>query len=47
MDFKEFPLDRDGYDSILVIIDRLSKQAVSIPCYKTIDSRRLAKLFIS
>ena len=30
-----------------MIIDRLSKQAVSIPCHKTIDSRGLAKLFIS
>jgi len=46
MDFKEFPKDREGYDSILVVIDRLSKASVSIPCHKTIDSRGLAQLFI-
>ena len=46
MDFKEFPRDRYGYDSILVIIDRLSKQAISIPCHKTITSKGLASLFI-
>ena len=46
MDFKEFPRDKHGYDQILVIIDRLSKQAVSIPCHKNVDSRGLAQLFI-
>lgn len=46
MDFKTFPKDKAGYDQILVIIDRLSKQAVSIPCYKTTTARGMAKLFI-
>lgn len=46
MDFKSFPKDRNGYDQILVIIDRLSKQAITIPCHKTIDARGLAHLFI-
>jgi transposase InsO family protein len=46
MDFKEFPRDRNGYDCLLVFIDRLSKGAVSIPCHKTVDAREMAQLFI-
>ncbi len=46
MDFKEFPPDKHGYDSILVFIDRLGKDSVTIPCHKTIDSRGLATLFV-
>src|SRR6195952_2441335 len=33
MDFKSAPKDKAGYDSILVVMDRLSKEAVSIPCH--------------
>ena len=46
IDFKEFPKDKAGYDQIMVVIDRLSKQAISIPCHKTIDARGMAELFI-
>jgi hypothetical protein len=46
MDFKEFPKDKHGYDAILVIIDRLGKDSVTVPCYKIIDARGLATLFI-
>jgi hypothetical protein len=46
MDFKEFPKDKHGFDCILVIIDRLGKDSVTIPCHKTIDSRGLAQLFV-
>jgi hypothetical protein len=46
MDFKSFPRDKHGYDSILVFIDRLGKDSVSIPCYKTTDATGLAQLFI-
>jgi transposase InsO family protein len=46
MDFKEFPKDKEGYDAILVFIDRLGKDSVTIPCHKTIDARGLAVLFI-
>ena len=47
MDFKEFPKSRRGNNCLLVIIDRLSKAPVSIPCTKDIDSRGLAELFVS
>ena len=46
IDFKEFPKDKAGYDQIMVVIDRLSKQAISIPCHKTIDARGMAELFV-
>ena len=37
----------DGYDSILVIVDRFSKMAHFIPCTKTITSTGLSTLFIN
>jgi len=46
IDFKEFPTDKSGYNQIMVVIDRLSKQAISIPCHKNIDAREMARLFI-
>lgn len=46
MDFKQFPKDKAGYDSILVIMDRLSKTSVTIPCYRTCDARQLATLYL-
>lgn len=46
MDFKEFPKDKYSFDSILVIINRLGKNLVIIPCHKTIDTQGLVILFI-
>jgi predicted aspartyl protease len=46
MDHKSFPKDARGYDEAFVIIDRFSKQAISIPCYKTITAEECARLFI-
>lgn len=46
IDFKDFPKDKAGFDQIMVIIDRLSKQAITIPCHKTITARGMANLFI-
>jgi hypothetical protein len=34
--------DGEDYDLILVIVDRFSKIARYIPCYKTIDAPELA-----
>jgi hypothetical protein len=45
MDFKEFPKDKNGYDNILVFMDRLSKASVSIPCHKTTNAAGMAQLF--
>jgi hypothetical protein len=46
MDFKSFPKDKKGYDTILVVIDRLSKQSFSLPCYKTTTAKDMARLYI-
>ena len=46
MDFKSFPVDKHGFDSILVFIDKLGKDSVSILCHKTTNASGLARLFI-
>ena len=35
----------DGYDTILVVIDRLTKMSHFIPCNKNLDARQFAILF--
>ncbi|KAI1000681.1 hypothetical protein K3495_g7516 [Podosphaera aphanis] len=45
VDFKSFPKDRTGFDSIAVFIGRFSKEALSLPCYKTTTSKELTELF--
>jgi hypothetical protein len=46
MDFiKKLP-SSSGYTSILVVVDRLTKQGIFIPTYDTITSAELAKLFV-
>ena len=46
MDFIEQLPTSDGYTSILVVIDRASKQAIFIPTHDTITSEQLADLFV-
>ena len=46
MDFIEKLPMSDGSDTILVIINRLTKQSIFIPTVNTITSRMLAKLFV-
>jgi hypothetical protein len=46
IDYKSFPTDKDGYDTLFVVVDRLSKQSYSIPCHKTINARGMAELFL-
>ena len=46
MDYKSFPTDKRGYDTLWVVVDRLSKQAVSIPCFKTVTAKDMAEMYI-
>jgi len=47
MDFiKKLP-SSSSFDTILVIVDRLSKQAIFIPTHDTITSAELARLFVT
>jgi len=47
MDFIEQLPSSNGFTSILVIVDRLSKQGIFIPTYDTITSPELAKFFVT
>jgi len=46
MDFIEKLLSFSGFDTILVIVDQLTKQAIFIPVHDTITSTDLARLFV-
>src|ERR1700738_378118 len=46
MDFHELPGDRKGYDMALIIVDRFAKRTFSIPCFKNIDAKESARLFL-
>ena len=46
MDFIEKLLSSSGFDTILVIVDWLTKQAIFIPAHDTITSADLARLFV-
>ena len=46
MDFIEQLPSSDGFTSILIVVDHLSKQGIFIPTYDTITSPELAKLFV-
>jgi len=46
MDFQSLPKDSHGYNAVFVVIDRLSKQSFSIPCFKTTTAKDIARLYI-
>ena len=46
MDFIEKLLSSSGFDTILVIVNQLTKQAIFIPAHDTITSADLAHLFV-
>jgi len=46
MDFKSFPKDKHGYNMAFVVVDQLSKQAISFPCFKTITAKDMARMYV-
>ena len=46
MDFIEHLPTSEGFTSILVVVDRFTKQGIFIPTYNTITSAQLAELFV-
>ena len=46
MDFKLFPKDKYGYDMAFIVVDRLSKQAISLPCFKTTTIKDMACIYV-
>jgi len=46
MDFKLFPKNKHGYDMAFVVVNQLSKQAVSLPYFKTITVKDIACIYV-
>src|SRR6202021_4264883 len=46
IDFKLMPKDKHRFDMVFVVIDRLSKQAISEPCHKTVTAKEIAQIYI-
>src|SRR5258707_13940874 len=46
MDFIEQLPNSEGFSAILVIIDRLTKQAIFIPSHDMVDAPQVAQLFL-
>ena len=42
MDFHELPTDRNGYDIVMILVDRFSPRLFLIPYYKDIDTKKMA-----
>src|SRR6266536_157590 len=47
MDFNSFSRDKHGFDAVYVVIDRLSKQGISILCFYTTTAEDMARLYIT
>jgi len=47
MDFKSFPKDKYGYNMAFVVVNQLSKQAISLPYFKTITAKDMARMYIN
>jgi transposase InsO family protein len=47
IDFHEVPTDRNGYDTVMLIVDRFGKRPISLPCKKSIDAKSAARLYIN
>jgi len=46
MDFKSFLKDKYGYDMAFVVVNQLSKQAISLPYFKTITVKDIACMYV-
>ena len=47
MDFKLFLMDKYSYNIAFIVVNRLSKQAISLPCFKTITIKDMARIYIN
>jgi len=47
IDFKSFFIDKNEFDNIYIVIDRLSKQTIFIFCQKTVSAKEIAQLYIA
>src|SRR6267142_6510238 len=42
IDFYKLPVDRNGYDIVIVLVNRFSKRPFLIPYYKNINAKEVA-----
>ena len=42
IDFYKLPTDRDGYNIVIILVNRFSKRLFLIPCYKNINAKEAA-----
>jgi len=47
IDFKNFSINKNEFDNVYVVIDRLFKQTISISCQKTVLTEEMARLYIA
>ena len=47
MDFKSFLKDAHGHNAAFIVINRLYKQSVSLPYFKTTTIKDMARLYIN
>jgi len=47
MDFKLFLKDKYGYNIAFIVVNWLSKQAISLPCFKAITIKDIAYMYIN
>jgi hypothetical protein len=46
IDFYKLPIDRNGYDIVIILVNHFGKCLFSIPYYKNIDAKEAAQLYI-
>jgi hypothetical protein len=46
LDFYELPIDRNGYNRVIILVNRFSKRPLLISYYKNINAREAARLYI-
>ena len=47
MDFKSFLKDKYGYNMAFIVVNQLSKQAISLPYFKTITAKDMARIYVN
>ena len=47
MDFKLFLKDKHGYNIAFIVVNQLSKQAISLPYFKTITTKNMARIYVN
>ena len=46
MDFYKLPIDRNGYDIVIILVNYFGKRPLLIPYYKDINTKEVAQLYI-